>query len=67
MPHSRSTLCGLDLGQAGSFSALAVLEQITMPEQDARDYSVRHLKRFTIGTSFTDIAPIWLRGLPTRH
>jgi hypothetical protein len=47
---------GLDLGQAGDFSALAVLERPTAPRERS-EYSVRHLRRFPLGTPYTDVVP----------
>jgi hypothetical protein len=48
---------GLDLGQAAELTALAVLERTTGPDpydprRKAKFYAVRHLERFTLGTSF---------------
>ena len=48
---------GLDLGQANEFTALAVLERRTPPDVHPRQrplstFSVRHLERFPIGTSY---------------
>lgn len=52
---------GLDLGQAQDYTALAVLEATThLNPRDADEaqciYAVRHLERFPLGTSYTDIA-----------
>jgi hypothetical protein len=51
---------GLDLGQAQDFTALAVLEQTTLPDlekpnQKVHHYAVRHLERFPLGTSYTAV------------
>jgi hypothetical protein len=53
-------ITGLDLGQAGEFTGLAVLERTTGPGADApgrtlRRYAVRHLERFPPGTPFADV------------
>src|SRR5688572_26843615 len=49
-------ILGLDLGQAGDYTALAVLEQ-TWPEPDGTmaQYDVRHLERMPLGISYPDI------------
>jgi hypothetical protein len=51
---------GLDLGQAQDFTALAVLEQTTLPDlekprEKVHHYAVRHLERFPLGTSYTAV------------
>jgi hypothetical protein len=52
---------GLDLGQASDYTALAVLERSVValdqacPPEPA--YSLRHLKRFALGTPYTAIVP----------
>jgi hypothetical protein len=51
---------GLDLGQTGEFTALAVLEQQTGPDpvypsRTGKNYAVRHLERFAMGASFPEI------------
>ena len=48
---------GLDLGQTGEFTALAVLEQTKehdpgSPSGIGKRYAVRHLERFALGTPF---------------
>jgi hypothetical protein len=52
---------GLDLGQTQDFTALAVL-QCTLPdtgetEAAPPEYALRHLKRFPLGTPYTEIVP----------
>jgi hypothetical protein len=49
-------ILGLDLGQAGDYTALAVLEQ-TWPEPDdtTTHYDVRHLERMPLGTSYPEV------------
>jgi hypothetical protein len=52
---------GLDLGQTTDFTALAVL-QCTLPdpeesEAEPPEYALRHLKRFPLGTPYTEIVP----------
>ena len=49
--------CGLDLGQAQDFTALAVLEKpVQKPGDKGRPvYSVRHLERWELGTPYTEI------------
>jgi hypothetical protein len=51
---------GLDLGQTGQFTALAVLEQMKRPDpfnpdRLAKHYAVRHLERFAPGIAFAQI------------
>jgi hypothetical protein len=51
---------GLDLGQTTDYSALAVLEQTRAPAYDdpgrmVKQYAVRHLQRFPLGTPYTAI------------
>jgi len=52
---------GLDLGQTRDFTALAVLER--QPPTDAGtaveppEYALRHLHRFPLGTTYTEIVP----------
>ncbi len=50
---------GLDLGQASDLTALAIVER---PDQRSRDgketlYALRHLRRFALGTPYTEIVP----------
>jgi hypothetical protein len=53
-----SYVVGLDLGQTQDFTALAVLEcQAPLGSADKPDYALRHLKRFPLGTAYTDIVP----------
>src|SRR5262249_42130611 len=56
---------GLDLGQAADFTALAVLER---PEGSGEGsaYSLRHLRRYPLGTPYTQVVPAVVRlvGLP---
>jgi hypothetical protein len=52
---------GLDLGPAGEFTALAVLEQTRVADERrpgafAKHYALRHLARWPPGTSYTTIA-----------
>jgi hypothetical protein len=56
--RTTSYVIGLDLGQSQDFTALAVLERWA-PETstDKPDYALRHLKRFPLGTAYTDIVP----------
>ncbi len=55
---TRSYVVGLDLGQTKDFTALAVLErQAPLSDNDKPDYALRHLKRFALGTAYTDIVP----------
>src|SRR5215213_8235568 len=52
-----SFILGLDLGQAGDYTALAVLEQ-TWPEIEGiptTRYDVRHLERMPLGTSYPEV------------
>jgi hypothetical protein len=46
-------IAGLDLGQASDFTALCVLERTR--REDGRHFAVRHLERFTLGTSYPTI------------
>jgi hypothetical protein len=51
---------GLDLAQVAEHTALAVLEQTSVPDPDAalrkvKHYAVRHLERFPLGTPFPAI------------
>jgi hypothetical protein len=52
---------GLDLGQRQDFTALAVLERRSgtpvLAAADKPDYALRHLKRFALGTPYTEIVP----------
>jgi hypothetical protein len=51
-------ILGLDLGQTKDFTALAVMErQPPALPADKPDYALRHLKRFSLGTAYTDIVP----------
>jgi hypothetical protein len=49
------TLIGLDLGQVSDPTAMAVAEQFERPADNLREYRVRHLKRWQLGTSYADI------------
>ena len=51
-----SFLLGLDLGQAGDYTALAILEQ-SWPEDGSTTarYDVRHLERMPLGTSYPEV------------
>ena len=51
---------GLDLGQTQDNTALAIIEQTEMPvtenpEERLRQYAVRHLQRWTLGTGYPRI------------
>jgi len=51
---------GLDVGQAHQFTALAALERCQattddLPDRGSRSYAVRHLERWPVGTSYTEI------------
>jgi hypothetical protein len=50
---------GLDLGQTQDFTALAVLERQPLSAGAAatanRDFALRHLRRFPLGTAYTEI------------
>jgi hypothetical protein len=50
---------GLDLGQAADFSAMAVLERMSVGNDGVglSEYAVRHLQRFALGTAYTAIVP----------
>ena len=48
-------LLGLDLGQVSDPSALAVAEQERREEDDLREYRVRHLQRWPLGTPYPQI------------
>jgi len=52
-------ILGLDLGQTQDFTALAVLEQtVTEPSGvTPPEYALRHLRRFPLGTPYTEIVP----------
>lgn len=53
-------ILGLDLGQARDFTALAVLEQTSMEVSSGitpPEYALRHLRRFPLGTPYTEIVP----------
>lgn len=53
-----SYVLGLDLGQTTDFTALAVLERQAPPAASVKpDYALRHLRRFPLGTAYTDIVP----------
>jgi hypothetical protein len=53
---------GLDVGQAGEFTALAVIERTKAEEPVAGrtvfHHAVRHLQRFTAGTSYAEIVGV---------
>ena len=60
-------LIGLDLGQASDFTALAVLQRRGPADASAKpDYALRHLRRFPLGTAYTDIVPA-VAGLRMRE
>jgi hypothetical protein len=49
---------GLDLGQTSDFTALAVLERpASETSTDQPEYALRHLRRFPLGTAYTDLVP----------
>ena len=48
---------GLDLGQAADYTALAVVERSPWDGVTDAIYSLRHLKRYPLGTAYTDIVP----------
>jgi hypothetical protein len=53
-----SFILGLDLGQTKDFTALAVLEcQAPETGTEKPDYALRHLRRFPLGTPYTEIVP----------
>ena len=53
-----SYMLGLDLGQTKDFTALAVLEcQAPETGTEKPDYALRHLRRFPLGTPYTEIVP----------
>lgn len=51
-------ILGLDLGQTQDFTALAVVERHAPAQAGAKpEYALRHLRRFPLGTAYTDIVP----------
>lgn len=59
-PPKPSYFTGLDLGLAADFTALAVLEKTAGPDTDPAGnpitrYSVRHLRRWQLGSAYPDI------------
>jgi hypothetical protein len=46
---------GLDLGQTQDFTALAVLERQSATAAEKPDYALHHLRRFPLGTTYTEI------------
>jgi hypothetical protein len=53
-----SYVIGLDLGQTMDFTALAVLERRSaQASADKPDYALRHMRRFPLGTPYTEIVP----------
>jgi hypothetical protein len=53
-----SYILGLDLGQTKDFTALAVLEcQAAETTTERPEYALRHLRRFPLGTPYTEIVP----------
>jgi hypothetical protein len=51
----------LDLGQSQEYTAFAVLEQTRIPNplkpgRYLKQYAVRHLERFALGTAYTEVA-----------
>jgi hypothetical protein len=50
---------GLDLGQTKDFTALAVLEcRAAETTTEKPEYALRHLRRFPLGTPYTEIVPV---------
>jgi hypothetical protein len=63
-----SYILGLDLGQTKDFTALAVLEQAGMAGSSGLplpEYALRHLRRFPLGTPYTEIVPAVARLVST--
>ena len=57
MATKRNSSVGLDLGQAADFTALVVTERTASDKGDSPSiYSIRHLQRFPLGTSYLTIA-----------
>jgi hypothetical protein len=53
-----SYILGLDLGQTKDFTALAVLECHALETSAEKpEYALRHLRRFPLGTPYTEIVP----------
>ena len=52
MSGPREYFIGLDLGQAADFTALAIVERSCGNAWDARQYAVRHLERWPLGTPY---------------
>ncbi len=56
-----SFVLGLDLGQVHDYTALAVLERPAPADNGGESqtvvYALRHLKRYALGTPYTDIVP----------
>jgi hypothetical protein len=53
-----SYILGLDLGQTKDFTALAVLEcQAAETSTEKPEYALRHLRRFPLGTPYTEVVP----------
>ena len=54
-------ILGLDLGQTRDFTALAVLERLPLSNAgtavEPPEYALRHLRRFPLGTPYTEIVP----------
>ncbi len=51
-------IIGLDLGQAQDYTALAVLQRpAALPPEGKCSYALRHLRRFPLGTPYTEIVP----------
>ena len=60
MAEEQRYLVGLDLAQAGEYTALAVLERRAVQPHDPPDkrrpaYSLRHLHRFPLGTHYSRV------------
>ena len=59
--HTWPYFTGLDLGQSQEYTAFAVLEQTRIPNplkpgRYLKQYAVRHLERFALGTAYTEVA-----------
>jgi hypothetical protein len=70
VPRSTAYFTGLDLGQAKDFTAIAVLERTTSPDLNGTGevvyhHAVRHLERFALGTSYTQVCARLIRLFST--
>src|SRR5262249_4293083 len=57
-PMTADYYLGLDLGQAGEFTALAVVERPPAPPDEPAVYVLPHLRRFPVGTPFAQIVSV---------